>query len=87
VITLSARYRLFIHNPPSESSAGHPLYMPFVGTERSGSREWRTNDFEAAVRKAERELEFCAPSGWVSVQAMDGDKKLGTAYVTSQRDA
>lgn len=78
--SFDADFRVFIHNPPSESSAGSPAYRRQNGPSRSGSQEWRTNDRETARRKAQRIAKgsdpdnHAKPDGWISLQQnIDGE--------------
>jgi len=72
--SLDARYRVFIHNPPGLDREGHPALRFQHGPQRAGSMEWRTNDYDAACRKAVRILKgedkdnALTEGGWLSVQ-------------------
>lgn len=78
--SFDAGYRLFLHNPPSESSAGSPAVRYQHGPRRAGVQEWRTSDYEAAVRKAERIVagtdadNALKPDGWITIDRNDGDR-------------
>lgn len=86
MITFSARYRVFVHNPPDESEAGGSLKVVSMGAYRGGVSEWRSNDYETAKRKADRALSNdCRVGGWASVQEMNGHEKLATVYVTEHK--
>lgn len=80
--SFDADFRVFIHNPKWESEAGGPAVRYQQGPQRSGTMEWRSNDRDAARRKAQRIAwgedadNRMKPKGWVTLQQnIDGDWK------------
>lgn len=88
--SFDADFRLFVHNPPSESNPGGPAVRYQRGSARSGSQEWRTNDRESARRKARRIVtghdvdNQLQSGGWVSLQVNDIERWSSVEIFTQE---